>query len=151
MSFKRNLVTLAVPVALAVAAVGLIAAKAATPPAQAPAANAEANDANDANDQQPSYKSSITVAENTDDSALAGKAKITAKQAEDAALKKYPRGTVAGKAELENENGNVVFGVGIKASDGKIYDVKIDAGNGAVLSTEAGADEAGESKETAEK
>ena len=148
MSFKRNLVILAVPAALAVAAVGLIAAKAATPPPPAPAANAETNDAND---QQPSYKSSITVAENSDDAALAGKAKITAKQAEDAALKKYPGGTVVGKAELENENGNVVFGVGIKASDGKIYDVKIDAGNGAVLSTEAGGDEAGESKETAEK
>jgi uncharacterized membrane protein YkoI len=73
-----------------------------------------------------------------DDTMLPAKAKITAQQAEAAALAKCPGGTVVEKAHLENENGNVVFGVGIKAADGKIYDVKVDAGNGSVLIAEVG-------------
>jgi uncharacterized membrane protein YkoI len=57
-------------------------------------------------------------------------AKITKQQAITAASAK-----VAGKvmdAELENEDGNLVYGVEVKNGKG-VFDVKVDAGNGAVL------------------
>jgi uncharacterized membrane protein YkoI len=57
-------------------------------------------------------------------------AKITKQQAVSAASAK-----VAGKvtdAELENEDGNLVYGVEIQNGKGT-FDVKVDAGNGAVL------------------
>jgi uncharacterized membrane protein YkoI len=57
-------------------------------------------------------------------------AKITKEQAIRAASAK-----VAGKvadAELENEDGNLVYGVEIENGKGT-FDVKVDAGNGAVL------------------
>jgi len=69
-------------------------------------------------------------------------AKITSDQANQAALVEVP-GTVV-KTELENENGNVVYGVEIDTGDG-IKDVKVDAGNGKVLNVEAD-DDAGEIK-----
>jgi hypothetical protein len=40
------------------------------------------------------------------------------------------------KAELENENGYLVYGVEIAKADRQIADVKIDAGNGKVLKIE---------------
>jgi len=40
------------------------------------------------------------------------------------------------KAELENENGFLVYGVEIAKADRQIADVKIDAGNGKVLKIE---------------
>lgn len=93
------------------------------------------------NTQEPSYSSSVTTAdtetenEADESAALAGSAKITADEARDAALAAVP-GTV-GEVELENENGNVVYGVEITDSSGATYDVKVDAGNGTVLAQEA--------------
>lgn len=94
----------------------------------------------------PNYRSSVTVADAPDtsreadneaaDAAKLGPlAKITAEQAAIAATAAVP-GT-AGNVELEDENGNVVFGVEVTAADGTMSDVKVDAGNGAVLSTES--------------
>ena len=40
------------------------------------------------------------------------------------------------KAELENENGYLVYGVEIAEADRQIADVKVDAGNGKVLKIE---------------
>ncbi len=40
------------------------------------------------------------------------------------------------KAELENENGYLVYGVEVAKADRQIADVKIDAGNGKVLKIE---------------
>jgi hypothetical protein len=77
--------------------------------------------------------------------ALQAKAKITADQAKAAALAKYPGATV-NKVELEDENGKVVYGVKLTDSSGKQWDVKVDAGNGAVVSSESDAPEAGETK-----
>jgi len=37
------------------------------------------------------------------------------------------------KAELENENGYLVYGVEIVKADKQIADVKVDAGNGKIL------------------
>ncbi len=40
------------------------------------------------------------------------------------------------KAELEDENGSLVYGVEVVAADKTIMDVKVDAGSGKVLATE---------------
>lgn len=107
------------------------------------------------NTQEPAYTSSITVAdaeeasEADESAALAGMATITADEARDAALAAVP-GT-AGEVELENENGNVVYGVEITDASGASHDVKVDAGNGTVLAQEADdADEGDEANEGAE-
>ena len=60
-------------------------------------------------------------------------ARITPEQAQAAALAQVP-GTVK-KVELENEDGNVVYGVEIKTADGE-SNVKVDAGDGRVLHVE---------------
>ncbi len=65
---------------------------------------------------------------------LAGMAKISLDSALKEALKTVP-GTVL-KAEIENENGYLVYGVEIAKVDRQIVDVKIDAGNGKVLKVE---------------
>jgi uncharacterized membrane protein YkoI len=109
---------------------------------------------------EPSYRSSVTVAEtNHQDEAaeaqqLRSVARISPEQARDAALRAVP-GT-AKDPKLENENGNVVYEVLVTDSKGAVTDVKVDAGNGSVLAKEAeeaGDDEGGtedESKDGAE-
>ena len=62
-------------------------------------------------------------------------AKISLDSAVSEALKAVP-GKVM-KAELENENGYLVWGVEIAKADHQITDVKVDAGNGKVLKIEA--------------
>ena len=62
-------------------------------------------------------------------------ARITADQAQSAALAKVP-----GKAErvrLMNDRGNLVYGVGVTTPNGKRW-VKVDAGNGNVLQVREG-------------
>ncbi len=102
------------------------------------------------NVHEPAYTSSVTIDDDEENdneadesAALAGLAKITADQARDAALAAVPDGT-AGEVELENENGNVVYGVEVTDASGAEYDVKVDAGNGTVLAQEADDDEEGE-------
>lgn len=58
-------------------------------------------------------------------------AKISLDSAVNAASQAVP-GQVLG-AELENENGYLVYGVEILKADHQIADVKVDAGNGKVL------------------
>lgn len=65
---------------------------------------------------------------------LAKVAKVDEAQAKSAALSKVP-GTVQ-KAELGDENGNVVWEVEVKGDDGKTHEVKVDAGNATVLSAQ---------------
>ena len=98
------------------------------------------------NEQLPSYDSSIRVddaqyegvSEADEAAALADSATITPEQAKTAALDANPGATVV-KVELDNENGALVYSV--ELSNG--LDVKVDAGNGDILSTEqADADEA---------
>jgi uncharacterized membrane protein YkoI len=60
-------------------------------------------------------------------------ARITAAQARSAALASVPGTATA--AELENEDGNLVYGVTVKTASGE-KDVKVDAGNGKVLHVE---------------
>ena len=88
----------------------------------------------DADDQDPSYVSSITVDEDTDDDQLSGLAKITAAEAEQAALNEVSGAVL--ETELENENGNVVYAVEIDTGSG-VKEVKVDAGNSKVLHIES--------------
>ena len=108
------------------------------------------------NEQSPSYASSLTGPQGTDNGtetekdeaaeakALASTPGLIGEQAaQDAALAVFP-GTVQ-KVELDNENGSIVYSVEITDSSGAGADVKVDAGNGTVLHQEAdGADEGGE-------
>jgi uncharacterized membrane protein YkoI len=80
--------------------------------------------------QEPSYTGSVKVPE-PEPKDLNGLAKITADQAKEAALNSNP-GTTAIKAELDNENGFLVWSV--ELSNGA--DAKVDAGDGKVLLTE---------------
>ncbi len=99
------------------------------------------------NEQAPSYASAIRVdeaqyegmSEADEATALADLATITPEQAKDAALAANP-GTAVVKVELDNENGALVYSVELDNG----LDVKVDAGDGAILHTEqADADEAG--------
>ncbi|MCW2740566.1 MAG: hypothetical protein JWR45_988 [Blastococcus sp.] len=76
--------------------------------------------------------------ESQEQDALQSLATVTPSQAERAALAAVP-GTVA-QAQLDDENGFVVYSVEIKGSDGTATDVKVDAGNGTVLDRQAGGD-----------
>lgn len=122
--------------------------------------------------EEPSYKGSIQApAEKEQNEAAEGKegpeneaaeskqeareaqqlqslAKIDRNAAEQAALQAVP-GTVK-DAELGNENGYVVWEVGVAGNDGTLYEVKVDAGNGQVLAQEAEDSERGEANEANE-
>jgi uncharacterized membrane protein YkoI len=65
---------------------------------------------------------------------LPGLAKITFQQAMTAALAKV-KGSII-KAELEVEDGNLMYSFEIVGANKKITEVEIDAGNGKVLGTE---------------
>lgn len=100
-------------------------------------------------EQDSSYTGSVEApAENeaaeereeaAEDSELRKLAEIDRAAAEKAALRAVP-GTVE-EAELDDENGYVVYEVEVAGDDGKSHDVAIDAGNGQVLDQEAGEDE----------
>ena len=105
--------------------------------------------------QDPSYRSSVTTADNqtTDEASEAAGlqtlAKISAEDAKAAALAKVP-GTAC-QVELDNENGNVVYSVEVTTAQG-VVDVKVDAGSATVLAQEAddGDDRGGEENEAKE-
>ncbi|GAB5047397.1 PepSY domain-containing protein [Thermodesulfovibrio sp. TK110] len=66
-----------------------------------------------------------------DEARYATLAKISMDNAVNEALKVVPGKVI--KAELENENGYLVYGVEIVKADKQIADVKVDAGNGKIL------------------
>lgn len=65
---------------------------------------------------------------------LSALARISSGQARAAALARVP-GTVL-DAELDNENGNVVYSVEVRKADRSVVDIKVDAGTGQVLHIE---------------
>jgi len=97
-------------------------------------------------EQTPSYAGSISLdqtategmSETDEAAALAGQATISVDEAKAAAVAANP-GTTVVKAELDNENGSLVYSV--ELSNGS--DVKVDAGNGAILHTDMGGDSEG--------
>ena len=92
----------------------------------------EASEANESKDGEKG-KEAEDKAEGAESERLKSLARITPEQASAAALAQVP-GTVK-KVELENEDGNVVYGVEIKTANGD-SDVKVDAGDGRVLHIE---------------
>ena len=92
----------------------------------------EANEAGESEDGEKGEEAEDR-AEGAESERLKSLARITPEQARDAALAQVP-GTVK-KVELENEDGNVVYGVEIKTAKGD-SDVKVDAGDGRVLHVE---------------
>ncbi|MHA7278084.1 PepSY domain-containing protein [Arthrobacter sp. Hz1] len=134
------------------AAVGLSAANAATVPAPAPV-EANQDSAENGEQQEPKLNGSITAPESAteqseaDESAQLTKlATIDAKAAEATATGSVPGSSVV-STELGDENGSVVYEVTVKDGAGVLTEVKVDAGNAAVLATEAGEDEASEGAE----
>jgi uncharacterized membrane protein YkoI len=94
-----------------------------------------------ANAQIPSYTCSIKVPE-PEPADLSTLAKIKADQAMAAAQAAFP-GTAVKKMELDNENGCLVYSV-VLSND---MEVKVDAGNGAVLHQELAGKEGHEGRE----
>ena len=84
--------------------------------------------------QKANHAGSIQI-KSDNEAVQAEMAKISLDSAVSEALKAVP-GKVL-KAELENENGYLVWGVEIAKADHQIADVKVDAGNGKVLKIEA--------------
>jgi uncharacterized membrane protein YkoI len=90
-------------------------------------------------------------ADNEDESAeaaaLAKLAKLSEADARNAALAKFPGATIQ-KASLGDENGYLVWEVELTDASKTAHEVKVDAGNGAILATEANdADEKSGSKD----
>jgi uncharacterized membrane protein YkoI len=147
---KRTIAGLVTTAALAIGVIGSTAlagtpppsAKPSTPPA-APASGAPA--AGPGTEQkEPSYTGSVqapkgtgTEAEAAETAALAALAKISEADARNAALAKFPGATVT-TATLGDENGSVVWEIQLTDASKVAQDVKVDAGNGAILATEAG-------------
>jgi uncharacterized membrane protein YkoI len=95
-----------------------------------------------ANTNNASYQSSITVGgpgdgEHAEAARYMELAKIDAGRAMAAAQARVPGKVLS--AALDNENGNLVYSVVITpTAGGPAQDVKVDAGNGAVLHIDAG-------------
>jgi uncharacterized membrane protein YkoI len=88
-------------------------------------------------------KGSIRPAGEVKPADLPALAKISFQQALTAALKASPGSII--QAELEVEDGNLMYSFRIVGADKKITEVEIDAGNGKVLDTEKEEDEKEES------
>jgi uncharacterized membrane protein YkoI len=83
--------------------------------------------------QQANPAGSIQI-KNEEEAGFAGMAKISMDSAINAALKEVQGKAL--KAELENENGSLVYGVEIAKTDHQLFDVKVDAGDGKILKVE---------------
>ncbi len=112
----------------------------------------------DTNDQrsEPAYTGTITVPQNTasnatetqESAALAALAKVTQDQARTATLGRFPGATI-GKVSLDDENGVLVWSVELVDAKGAGQDVKVDAGNAAILNVQAGGADGAESGSSA--
>jgi uncharacterized membrane protein YkoI len=104
-----------------------------------------------ASTNNPSYQSSIIVGESGDGehaeaARYAELAKIDVGKAIAAAQARVPGKVLS--AALDNENGNLVYSVVITpASGGPMQDIKVDAGNAAVLHTDTGNNREGDEEE----
>ena len=88
----------------------------------------EAEDTNGLDEQDPKLTCSIT-APTPEPGDLTSLAKISAKDAKAKALSGQPAGTTVTRTELDNENDCLVYSVELSNN----LEVKVDAGNGAVL------------------
>ena len=144
--FKKPIYTGAVAIGLALGTMGIASAATSQPAPPAPDETAVEVDV-----QDPAYTGSIQAPVDTTETAqdettteadeaaeaaqLEGFATISADEASAAATAAVP-GEVT-TVELDNENGSVVYSVGIVDSTGAEIDVKVDAGDGTVLDKQA--------------
>jgi uncharacterized membrane protein YkoI len=120
---------------------------------EAPKGNTDAKqESTTAEENDPAYTASIslgtqdngkdeqknTASESQEDAALASKAKISAEQATDAVKAAFPDATTISKATIGDENGYLIYEVKVTQKDGSTLEVKVDAGNGKILSQENG-------------
>lgn len=87
-----------------------------------------------AKENQAEISSGSIRLEKADEARFPDLAKVTFVQAAQHALAEVP-GKVL-KAELEDENGFLVYGVEVVTADRTVVDVKVDAGSGKVLAKE---------------
>jgi uncharacterized membrane protein YkoI len=146
MNVRKTITTSALAVGVLLGSAGLANAMTSS---GSPAQQVPAPAAVDGNqDQDPMLDGSIQSAEiegqseAEESSALAALATITDAEATEAAVAATPDATVDA-VQLGNENGSVVYEVAMTDSSGASLEVKVDAGNGAVLAQETG-DEADE-------
>jgi uncharacterized membrane protein YkoI len=84
-------------------------------------------------------RASIRVRGNPRASQRVALAKVSFDEALKAAVTAVPGRVASG--EIEVDDGNLVYSFTIIANDGKVTEVQVDAGNGKVLSVDAGDDE----------
>jgi uncharacterized membrane protein YkoI len=148
---KRTIATVATTAVLALGVIGTTALAETPPPSAKPSAQPQAPKKESGKDeQQPSYTGSIQApkgaeganeaSEADESAALAKLAKISEADAKNAALAKFPGATI-GKATLGDENGSVVWEIQLTDANKAPQEVKVDAGNGAILAVEAGGNE----------
>jgi uncharacterized membrane protein YkoI len=148
---KRNIAGLAATAALALAAIGAVANAETPPPSASPSTTQPQapKSPKPAETQEPKLSGSITVPQTADTgsedeaaeaAALAKLAKISEADARNAATAKFPGATVQ-KATLGDENGSLIWEIKLTDASGAAQEVKVDAGNAAVLAVEAGGTE----------
>ena len=94
--------------------------------------------------------SKVEVSDEQEEKQLQKEATVTEEAAVSAALQEVSG--KAGEAELEDEDGTVVYGVEVTDDQGKKFDVKVDAKTGKVLKAEADdEDEKGKKEEKDDK
>jgi uncharacterized membrane protein YkoI len=142
---KQTLATLGATAALTLGVIGTVALAESPPPSPNPAAPAKSANPAPTEKQEPSYTGSVQVPKDTgneqseaaESAALAKLAKTSEGAARNAALAKFPGATIQ-KASLEDENGSVVWAVALTDANKAAQEVKVDAGNAAILAVEAG-------------
>jgi hypothetical protein len=85
----------------------------------------------DASQQKPRHACSITLREDTPQTMLSALARVSPQNAI-AAATATGAGTVT-KAQLETENGCLLYSFDVRGNDGRNRDVKVDAGTGRVV------------------
>ena len=145
-TFKKRLYMSAVALGLVLGSVGIAAA--ATGPSSEP--GAPADDTTEV--QEPAYTGSIdapaedeSLTEAEEAAQLEGLTGITADDAAAAAAAAV--GGDVTQVELDDENGTVVYSVEITDAAGADVDVKVDAGNGAILDQQGDGGEAEDADE----
>jgi uncharacterized membrane protein YkoI len=146
---KRTIAALATTTALALGVIGSTALAESPPPSPKPSVSPQApkQRATETDTQQPSITGSIQApkgaegqSEENESAALTALAKISEADARKAALAKFPGATIH-RATLEDENGSVVWAVELTDATKAPQELKVDAGNGAILAVEAGGTE----------
>jgi uncharacterized membrane protein YkoI len=149
---KRTLATLGVTAALGLGVIGSVARAETPPPSPSPTAPARPTSTGATETKEPAYTGSVRAPKDTgteqseaaESAALVSLAKISEADARNAALARFPGATIQ-KASLEDENGNVVWAIELTDANKAAQEVKVDAGNAAILAVEAGGADNGKS------